>query len=88
MLGCPGILMSLYEPTFHATPSLVQRNRFTSAQLFLVFRSEYTMCTCSCTVGKNQVSFSMTLGNEEPKHLRMRTARMKQDRESNYYYYY
>ena len=45
------------------------------------------MCTCSCTVGKKQVSFSMTIGNEElmqkcfPKHLRMGTARMKNDRE-------
>ena len=63
--------------------SLVYRRRFTSAQLFLVFRSEYTMCTCSCTVGKKEVPFSMTIGNEElmdecfPKHLRMGTARMK-----------
>ena len=45
------------------------------------------MCTCSSTVGKKQVSFSMTIGNEElmqecfPEHLRMGTARMKQDRE-------
>ena len=45
------------------------------------------MCTCSCTVGKNEVSFSMTIGNEElmqecfPKHLRMGTARMKLDRQ-------
>ena len=23
------------------------------------------MCTCSCTVGKKQVSFTMTIGNEE-----------------------
>ena len=44
------------------------------------------MCTCSCTAGKKEVSFSMT-GNEElmqecfPKHLRMGTARMKYDRE-------
>ena len=40
------------------------------------------MSTCSCTVGKKQVSFSMTIENEElmqecfPKHLRMGTARM------------
>ena len=60
---------------------------FTSAQLFLVFRSKYTMCSGSCTVGKNHVSFSMTIGNEElmheciPKYLRMGTARMKQVRE-------
>ena len=45
------------------------------------------MCTCSCTAGKKKVSFSMIIGNEElmqecfPKHLRMRTARMKYDRE-------
>ena len=45
------------------------------------------MCTCSCTVGKKQVSFSMTIANEElmhecfPKHLRMGTARMEKDRE-------
>ena len=56
---------------------LVSRYRFTSTQLFLVFRSEYTMCTCSCTVGKKEVSFSMIIGNEElmhecfPKHLRI-----------------
>ena len=45
------------------------------------------MCTCSCTVGKNQDSFNMTIGNKKlmhecfPKHLRMGTARMKLDRE-------
>ena len=45
------------------------------------------MCTCICTAGKNQVSFSMTIGNEElmqecfPKHLRMGTARMKSEKE-------
>ena len=48
--------------------SLVQRNRFTRAQLFLVFCSEYTMCTCSCTVGKKELSFSMPIGNEELMH--------------------
>ena len=47
------------------------------------------MCTCSCTVKKNQISFSMTIENEElmhecfPKHLCMGTARMKQDREED-----
>ena len=46
------------------------------------------MCTCSCAVGKKGVSFSMTIGNEElmhecfPKHLRMETARMKYDKET------
>ena len=45
-----------------------------SVQLFLVFRSEYTVCTCSCTVGKKQVLFSVATGNWElmqecfPKH--------------------
>ena len=57
--------------------------KFTSASVFLPYRAEFSVCTCSCTVGKNQVSFSMTIGNEElmhecfPKHLRMGTARMK-----------
>ena len=56
---------------------------FTSAQLFLVFRSEYTLCTCSSTAGKKQVPFSMAIGYMElmhecfPKHSRMGTARMK-----------
>ena len=41
------------------------------------------MCTCSCAAGKKQVSFSMTIGNEElmqeyfPKHLGMGTVRIK-----------
>ena len=45
------------------------------------------MCTCSCTVRKKEASFSMAIGNEElmlecfPKHLRMGTAKMKEDRE-------
>ena len=38
---------------------LVQMYMFTSAQVFLLFRSEYTLYTCSCTVGENQVPFSM-----------------------------
>ena len=63
--------------------SLVQRFRFASAQLFLVFRSQYTLRTCSCTVGKQQVPFSTAIGDEErmhecfPKHSRMEAARMK-----------
>ena len=58
-------------------------------QLFLVFHSEYILCTCSCTVGKTQVPFSMVIGNGElmhecfPKHLRMGTARMKYDKETD-----
>ena len=50
---------------------------------FLVFRSEYTLCTCNCTVGKRQVPFSIAIGNMElkhecfPKNLRMRTVRLK-----------
>ena len=41
------------------------------------------MCTFSCTVRKKEVTFSMTIGNEElmheylPKHSHMGTARMK-----------
>ena len=58
-----------------------------SAQVFLLFRSQYTLCTCSCTVGKKQVPFRMASGNEElmhecfPKHSRM--GRMKQDKETD-----
>ena len=33
-------------------PREFRGNRFTSAQLFRFFRSEYTLCTCSCTAGK------------------------------------
>ena len=56
--------------------------RFTSASVFLPYRAGFSLCTCSCTVGKREVSFSMTIGNELihecfPKHLRMGTARMK-----------
>ena len=45
------------------------------------------MCTCSCTIGKKQVPFSMAIGNAELmqecllKHSRMGTARMKSDKE-------
>ena len=41
------------------------------------------MCTCSCTVVKKQVPFSMAIGNAElmnecfPKHSRMGTAGVK-----------
>ena len=65
-------------------------HRFTSAQLFLVFRSEYTLCTCRCTVGKKQVPFSMATGNEELVHecsflhLHMGTARLKWDKETDW----
>ena len=57
--------------------------RFTSASVFLPHRAGFSLCTCSCTAGKNEVSFSITIGNEElmqecfHKHLRMGTARMK-----------
>ena len=55
---------------------------------FLLFRSEYKMRTCSCTVGKKQVPFSMAIGNVEliheclPKHLCMGTVTMKYDKET------
>ena len=57
--------------------------QITSAELFLALRYEYTLCTCSFSVGIQQVPFSMAIGNEElmhecaPKHLRMGTARLK-----------
>ena len=63
---------------------IVFRYRFTSAQVVLVFRSEYTMCTCSCTGWKKQVSFSTVIRNVElmhecfSKHWSMGIARMKQ----------
>ena len=41
---------------------------FTSAQVFLLLHSDYKICTCSCTGGKKQVPFSMTIGNEELAH--------------------
>ena len=60
-------------------------------------RPEFSLGTCSCTVGKKEASFSVTIGNEVqftmnigneelmqecfPKHLHMGTARMKYDRE-------
>ena len=70
-------------------PSLVKRFRFTSALLFLVFCSEYTLCTCSSTVGKTQVPFNMAKGYVEfmhecfPKHSRMGTERTKKDKETD-----
>ena len=57
--------------------------RFTSASVFLLFTTEYKMCTCSYIIGKKEVTFSMAIGNEElmeecfPKHWRMGTVRMK-----------
>ena len=57
--------------------------RFTTASVFLPYRAEFSLCTCSRTVGKKEVSFRMTIGNEElmhecfPKHLCMEAARMK-----------
>ena len=55
--------------------------RFTSESIFLPYCARFSLCTCSCTVGRKEVSFSMTIGNEElthecfPKHLRMGTAK-------------
>ena len=52
-------------------------------------RLECLFCTCSCAVGKKQVPFSMARENGElmhecfPKHSRMETARMKQDKETD-----
>ena len=62
---------------------IVERHMFTSAQLFLVFRFEYTLCTCSCIFGKKQVPFTMAIGNGElmlerfPKNSGMGTAKTK-----------
>ena len=64
--------------------------RFTSASVFLPYRERFSLCTCSCTVGKRQVPFSMTTGNEEfmhecfPKHSRMGTARMNKTKKQIY----
>ena len=62
----------------------LEKDRFTSASVFLHFRTEFQkMCTFSCTGGKEQVPFSMAMGNGElmqecfPKHSRMGTARTK-----------
>ena len=55
---------------------------------FYFFRSEHTLCTRSCTVGKKVVPFSMAIGNEEvthecfTEHTRMGTASMKDDKET------
>ena len=60
--------------SFIILSSLVYRYRFTSAQVFLLFRSEYKICTCSCIILKKLVPFSMAIGNLElmqecfPKH--------------------
>ena len=67
--------------------SLVQWNRFTSAQVFLLFCSKYLFCTCSCTLRIKQVPFSMTIGNELmhecfPKHSCMGVERIKYDKVS------
>ena len=61
----------------------LKKHRFTSASVFLHYRTEFQkMCTFSCTGGKEQVPFSMAIGNElmhecSPEHSRMGTARMK-----------
>ena len=57
--------------------------RFTSACVFLPYRTGFSMCICSCTVGKQQVPFSMAIANEKlihecfHKHSGIGTARMK-----------
>ena len=66
----------------------VERFRFTSARLFLHFRSQYTMSTCSCTVGQKTSTIQYGYGNVElmqecfPKHSRKGTERMKYDEET------
>ena len=50
-------------------------------------RTGFFFCICSCIVRNKQVPFSMATGNEElkhecfPKHSRMGTTRMKQDKQ-------
>ena len=62
---------------------------FTFAQLFLVFRSEYTIVHLYLHCRKKQVPFSMAIGNVElmlecfPKHSRMGTERTKSDKETD-----
>ena len=54
-----------------------------------ISRLERLKCTYSCAVGNKGVPFSMAIGNGElmhecfPKHLRMGTARIKQDKETD-----
>ena len=42
--------------------------RFTSAFVFLPYRAGFSLCTCSCTVGKKRKYHSVTIGNEELMH--------------------
>ena len=37
----------------------------TNEHIFLLFCFEYTLCTCSCTVGKKHIPFSIAIGNVE-----------------------
>ena len=46
----------------------LEKYRFTSASIFLLFRTEFKMSPCSYTFGKKQVPFSMAIGNGELMH--------------------
>ena len=67
----------------------LEKYRFTSAAAFLLFRSEFKIGTCSYTIEKIQVPFSIAIETGElvqerfPNHLRMGTARRKQDKETD-----
>ena len=61
----------------------LEKYRFTSESVFVLFATEFKMYTCSYTIRKKQVPFSISKGNGElrqecfPNHLHMGTARMK-----------
>ena len=42
--------------------------RFASKVVSLQYCTEFSVCTCSCTVGKTQVPFRMAIGNVELIH--------------------
>ena len=62
----PGVNLFLNILSDVVESSLVLR--FTSASVFLPYRAEFSMCTCSYTVGKRKVPFSMAIGNGELMH--------------------
>ena len=65
------------------------REREDCSIVFLAYRTGFSLRTCSYTVGKMQVPFSMAVGNGElmhdcfPKHSCMGTAKLKYDKETD-----
>ena len=51
-------------------PLGLEKYRFTSASVFLLFRTEFKMNTCSYTVGKSQAPFSMAIGEQKWYYLK------------------